>query len=387
MANGSLHCVYAVKETEYGVTPSDPALDQIRITSISLGLNKDSLQSSEIRCDRQMSDFRLGSNQVAGDIGFELSCDSFDDFLQGVLMSTDWTSPATTGTTTIDATASGYERATGSFLDDGFSVGQTVTASGFTGSGYNGESVITAVTALTMTTTPVDGTHGAETGGGDELVLAAESISAGTERSSFTFVRNFTDIDDKPYYIYRGVEFNSVQLTISANSIITGTLSTIGQSHETAVDLTDLGTPTYNDVSETEPLDSFTGTINEGGSTIAVVTEISLTLQNGIEPRFVVGSKDSIYPSVGDSNLTGQITAYFEDSTLVDKFLDEEDSSLTFRLPDSDGNMQRYRIPRIKYTGGQPDVSGTGPIILTMPFQALLDPDEDTNILIERVTA
>jgi hypothetical protein len=389
MANGSRHSLFAVKEVTYGQTPNNPALDLVRITGTTLGLSKDSLQSEEIRSDRQIADFRLGANQVGGDINFELSYGSFDRFLQAVLLSADWAAPATTGTTTISATATGFSRASGSFLTNGFAVGQTVTSSGFAGSGFNGKSIITAVTALTMITTPMSGTHGVEAGSGNELIIASQSVKAAATRSSFTFVRHFADIltADNPYYIYRGVELNSIQLSISANSMITGTFSVIGQSQETAQDLTGLGTPTYNPASTTSPLDSFTGTLEEGGSTVAVVTEISMTLQNGIEPRFVVGSKNSIYPSVGRSNLTGQVTAYFEDSTLVNKFLNETESSLVFSLPDGAGNIQRYRVPRIKYTGGQPDVSSEGPITLSMPFQALLDSSESTNMIIERTPA
>lgn len=390
MANGSRHSLYFVEESTYGTTPNNPALDLVRITGTTLGLAKDSLQSEEIRSDRQIADFRLGANQVGGDINFELSYGSFDQFLEAVLLSADWAAPADTGVTTLSATATGYSRASGSFLNDGFSVGQTVVAAGFAGSGYNGKSIITAVDALTMDTTPFPGgSHGVEAGDGDEQITASQSIAAAAERRSFTFVRYFADVlpADNPYYIYRGIELNSIQLSISANSMITGTFSVIGQSQETAQDLTGLGTPTYNPASTTSPLDSFTGALEEGGSTVAVVTEISMTLQNGIEPRFVVGSKNSIYPSVGRSNLTGQVTAYFEDSTLVNKFLNETESSLVFSLPDGAGNVQRYRVPRIKYTGGQPDVSGEGPITLSMPFQALLDSSESTNMLIERTPA
>ena len=386
MSNGSRHSMYAVEETVYGETPNDPALDLVRITGTTLGLAKDSLQSEEIRSDRQISDFRQGSNQVGGDINFELSYGSFDQFLEAVLLSDDWTSPATTGTTTISATATGFSRSVGSFVSDGFAVGQTVVSSGFAVLGYNGASVITAVDALTMTTAPLSGVHGIEAGDADELILASQSIAAGAERRSFSFVRHFADIAtvDNPYYIYRGCELNSVALSISANSMITGTLTVIGQSQETAGTLGGLGTPTFNAPSTTSPLDSFTGTLDEGGTSVAVITELSLTLANGIEPKFVVGSKNTIYPSVGRSNLTGQVTAYFEDSSLVDKFLDETESSITFSLPDGAGNVQRFRIPRIKYTGGQPDVTGEGPITLTMPFQALLDSSESTNIMIER---
>lgn len=390
MANGSRHSLFAVKELTYGQTPENPALELVRVTGTSLGLSKDSLQSEEIRSDRQISDFRGGANQVSGDINFELSYGSFDKFLQAVLLSNYWEASAYTGTITLDATATGYTRSTGSFIDDGFLVGHIVDVSGFTGSGFNGKSLITSVSALEMGTEIIgSGTHGVEAGDGDEEIMGSEEIKAGSTRSSFTFIRHFADIQssDNPFYIYRGIELNSMQLTISANSMVTGTFSVVGQSQETAADLTGLGSPTYPAASTNSPLDSFTGALQEGGITVGVVTEISMTLNNGIEPRFVVGDKNAIYPSVGRSNLTGQVTAYFENSTLVNKFLNETESSLVFSLPDGAGNTQRYRIPRIKYTGGQPDVSGEGPITLAMPFQALLDPNEGTNIIIERIPA
>lgn len=312
MANGSRHTLYIAKEADYGVTPTSPSLNTVRITGTTIGLQKDSLQSEEVRSDRQIADFRLGSNQVGGDINFELSYGSFDDLLQAVLLSEDWTA--------------------------------------------------------------------------DTPSLGTQQIKAGQKRTSFSMLRHFADVaaGGKPYFLYKGIELTSMQLTIAANAMITGTFTVVGQSQETLADLTGLGTPVYNPPSTTSPLDSFTGTLEEGGSVIAVVTEMTLTLQNTIEPRFVVGSKNTINPSVGRSNLTGQITAYFEDSTLVDKFIDETDSSLTFTLPDGAGNQQKFRIPRIKYTGGQPDVSGEGPITLSMPFQAVLDAASGTNILIER---
>lgn len=313
MSNGSRHALYGVPESTYGETPQDPALDAIRITGTTIGLSKDPLESAEIRSDRQKADFRLGANQVGGDLNFELSYGSFDQLLDAVLMADGWES--------------------------------------------------------------------------DTPALGTDQIKAGVTRKSFTFVRHFSDVAtaDKPYYIYRGVEINSMTLAIAANAMITGTFSVVGKSQALAEDLSVLGTPTFPPASTTSTLDSFTGSLTEGGTDIAVVTEINLELQNGIEPRFVVGSKDTIRPSDGRSNLTGTVTAYFENSTMVEKFLNESDSSIVFELPDGAGNVQRYRIPRIKYTGGQPDVTGEGPVTLSMPFQALLSPNEGTNILIERV--
>lgn len=312
MANGSRHALYSVAESTYGTTPTSPALDAVRITSCTLGLSKNSLESGEIRSDRQKADFRLGANQVGGEIGFELSYGSFDQFLEAVLMGAGWD---------VD--------------------------------------------------TPVAGT---------------DQLKAGVERRSFTMVRHFSDIQtaDKPYYIYTGVEINTMSLSIAADQMITGTFGVVGKGQTLATDLTALGTPTYNPESTTTPLDSFTGTLDEGGSSIAVITEITLELANGIEPRFVVGSKDTIKPSDSRSNLTGTISAYFEDSTMVEKFINETESSIVLTLPDADGNELKITIPRIKYTGGQPDVSGEGPVVLSMPFQALLDSSTSSNIVIER---
>jgi hypothetical protein len=53
----------------------------------------------------------------------------------------------TTGSTTLEATAGGYARSSGSFLTDGFAVGMEVTPSGFT---QTTPSLITAVSALAM---------------------------------------------------------------------------------------------------------------------------------------------------------------------------------------------------------------------------------------------
>lgn len=212
-------------------------------------------------------------------------------------------------------------------------------------------------------------------------------LKAGTIRRSFTLERFFGDIlpADKPYHRFTGVEFNTLQLQVNANEMITGTIGVVGKDMIT--DSAAIPGATYGAVSTTSPLDSFTGTLNEAGTPIAVITEIQLNLDNGLDPRFVVGSKTTLRPAIGRSNVSGTITAYFENSLLLDKFINEVESSILFNLPDGAGNNLKFTLPRIKYNGGQPDVQGEGPITLSMPFQALLDPVTGTNIIIKREPA
>lgn len=303
MANGSRHSLRMIPEVTYGVTPATPKWTPVRNTGVTLALTKESLQSEEIRDDRQIADFRLGARQVGGDINFELSYGSFDVLLEAALGGT-WTSNV---------------------------------------------------------------------------------LKSGTQRRSFSMERFFGDISsaNKPFHRFTGVEINTLALAINANAMITGSFSVIGKGMTT--DTAIVTGATYDPPTTTAPLDSFTGTLTESGTQIAVVTEIALSLENTLDVRFVVGSKETILPSIGRSNCTGNITAYFEDSRLLDKFLNETNSSLEFTLPDAEGNSYKFTVPRLKYTGGQPDVSGEGPITLNMPFQATLDPTAGTNIQVTRI--
>ncbi len=69
MANGSLHTMAQVAEASYGVTPATPAaFKPIRINSTTLGLSKNTLESGELRSDRNTADLRHGTVQVRGDV-------------------------------------------------------------------------------------------------------------------------------------------------------------------------------------------------------------------------------------------------------------------------------------------------------------------------------
>ena len=59
---------------------------------------------------------------------------------------------------TFSATATGYARATGSFLTDGFAAGEGINVAGFANSANNGRSIVTSVTALALGVQKAGGT-------------------------------------------------------------------------------------------------------------------------------------------------------------------------------------------------------------------------------------
>lgn len=224
----------------------------------------------------------------------------------------------------------------------------------------------------------------------DDLLEAAlcgtwtlDTLKAGTTRRSFTIERNFADIGE--YHRYEGCSINTLSLSVAPNAVVTASFGVMGSGYSIGTSI--LSGATYDAATTTSPFDSFTGTITEGGAPIAVVTSLELSLENGMESRFVVGSRKTLEPSIGRSNVSGTLTVYFESKTMLEKFINESDSSLEFSLVDLAGNSYVFTLPRIRYTGGQPDVSGEGSITLAMPFQALLDSVSGTNIQIDRVAA
>ena len=207
-------------------------------------------------------------------------------------------------------------------------------------------------------------------------------LKAGIKPWYFTIEREFADIQQ--FELFTGCMVNSLSLDIQSNAMVTGTISFIGKgvTFPTSTAAT-VSTPSFTH----SPVDGFHGALKEGGAEIAVITSISLNIDNGIEAANVVGSDEAEALVPGRINCTGTVSAYFEDMTLLQKFVDEAESSLEIVLGDGGPGSYIFTLPRIKYTGGDNGVDGEGPVMLDMPFQALLDSCTGTNVLIERIPA
>lgn len=79
-----------VKEAVFGVTPNNPIFRKIRYSGESLMYDIQTTQSNEIRDDRNVADTVQTKAGSQGDINFELSAESFDDFIQAA-MGSSWT--------------------------------------------------------------------------------------------------------------------------------------------------------------------------------------------------------------------------------------------------------------------------------------------------------
>ena len=210
-------------------------------------------------------------------------------------------------------------------------------------------------------------------------------LKAGTTFRSFTFERLFGNLDTPEYHRTEGAVINSLSLEVSPNQMVTGSFGVVGE--DLAIATSEVASSTYSADAGNIPFDSFTGSITEGGSSIATVTSLSLNVDNGVEPRFAVGSPITLEPSVGRINVTGTCTVYFTSKTLYEKFLNETESEIVLTLTDLDGNDLEFDLPRIKYTAGNPDVSDEGSVSIALDFQALYNSGDASNLVITRTAA
>jgi hypothetical protein len=401
-SSGAQRDLYYAIEDSFGVPPSTLTMTEVRNTEDTISLARDNFVSNERRGDRGIHDMRLGNKQPAGDINFEFSYESFDDFMAAALcadydtsqedLDDAWEAPyALTGTSAIDGITVDKDdktitRATGSWITDGLRVGDVITIAGFTEDGPPDETVnnqTTQITALTATVITVSSTTLEDTDSARdsiEFTTSATEIKKGTTVTSFVIERYFIDVTQ--YQLYTGGIINGFSLDLAPNGMVTGGFSFLFKDAENASSAYHDGDPV--DVETNRPFDSFTGYINENNTASEVLSALNFSLDNGFERNFVLMADTCPQMTSGRSNVTGSITAYFENKTLYDKFVNETESSLEVGFQDNNLNGYVITLPRVKYTSAETPVNSDGAIINTMNFQALDDATEASNIIIRK---
>jgi len=350
-------------------------LRTLRATGRNVNLEKNILESQEVDPDGQETDARHGFNRVVGSPGFQLSRADYDDFIE-FAMGREWDDDiALSGSPDLGvSSAQDFTRDAGSFITDGFRPGDIIRTASFSNTENNADWRVTAVaaTALTVVKT-TDGTSkptAESEAGGKSLTFPGKRIDIGTDLCTIVLQRAFADVSQ--YQVFNGVAVDEWQLNVEPESIIGGTFNLLGMS-AAALASSSISGSAVLDSSGNSPFAAFDGEIYEGGSRIAVATSLDYTLSRSRSLNPVIGSRFSPDVFEGTARATGTLTAYFETAALLNKFINETESSLWFRFDDPNDSTQFMNIvfPRVKYNGGSMDPPQEGPVPLEMPFRAL----------------
>ena len=380
-------------ESTYGALPAAASAQALRRVSSSLDLSKDTYQSNEIRTDLQVADFRHGVRRVKGSISGELSAKTYSDFIAAALKR-DFAAVSAISGASITIAGSGptytVTRAAGSFLTDGVKLGDIIRLSVGTlnALNINKNLMVVTLTATVATVIVVNAT-----------AMFAEGPIASTTVTVFgkkTFVPT-SGHTDKSYSIehwysdvaqsetFRGCKVQKVAVQLPPSG-----MATIGIDF-TGMDVT-TGTVQYftspTAATTSGVLAAVNGVVRLNGITVAILTGLNFTIDCGTTGDAVVGQNVVPNQFPGSVKVSGQATAYFQDATLRDVFLNETEVDLYAVFTSSSAataEFVQFAFPRIKL-GGASKNDGQGGLVQTLPFTALYNSAGGAGISSEATT-
>lgn len=360
---------------------------------LSGGLTKDSFASNTIRTDQQRPNGTHGTRSVNRSLDQELQFGGHTELLAGALRNS-WDAASTTGAVTtigLNSSTKAITRSTGSFIADGFKVGDIVRATGFAAAGNNNKNFrLTAVAALSMTFANDSwlGTLTTESAGATVTVASPSkklSIpSTGHTNDYFTIEEFNEDIAQSERDV--DCKISTMAITIPANGNATVNFGFLGR--DASYDTTQyFSNPA--DAPSGEILNGVNGLLSYNGADSVVLTNVSISLDAGAEIKPVVGSNISPDVFTSAATITGSMSALFEDDAILGDFNGEVEAPLfvyMFANTSANSDFIIIKLPNIKINSADKSADGTA-ISLASNFSAgvLLDGStvkEQTSIVI-----
>jgi len=221
----------------------------------------------------------------------------------------------------------------------------------------------------------------ATTGAGDPYTHVAKvgfsGASAGDMETGLTLEIGHTDIAQ--YLSYTGCRINTIGISASSEGVATLDVGIIGKGAP-AVDTSSLDASPTSYTSDAQS--HFAASIEEGGSSSAIVTQVDMTLNNGLDDSLrTIGSSGEIVdlPETA-ATVTGSLTALFQDMTLLNKGINNTESSLQLAWTDGTHSLT-LDIPELVYEPSSPAISGPAGVMVNLNFRAYYANGADATIL------
>ncbi len=366
----------------------------LRRVTAAFNLTKDTYQSNEIRVSQQVSDMRHGTRSVTGTVNGELSAGSYYDLIEAIL-GRDFTSTSSiTGLTVniVDNSDGSYNivRSTGTFAGSGVTAGSTIRlTAGAAAGNLNRNLLVLSINGATLVVQPLDstGTLTEETAvSGVTVAIPGKStyapLSNHTDKS-FTVEEAYTDIDQ--YERYDGLKVNSLSIALPATGLATIDIGMTGKDMGRSDTTAYFTSPTAQ--STTGVMAAVNGLVVVDGAPVALITSADVAIERATENAQVVGSNSIANVFTGRITASGNMSLYFIDGTLRDKYVNEERVSVIFTLTEGNGatdNVLTIAFPSVKF-GSLEKADAENGIVASVAFTALENSNTSTGLVASTV--
>lgn len=351
MADTNRGRIAIVPEASFGVTPTDPVFQIMRLVNSGLQYTKNTTESNELDSSRMLTDIVEVGASSSGNLDFELSAGSYDQLIEAVLGGTRSTAISVAATTA--SIASSVLTATGEFANA--EVGQWLLLQGWAEPENNGWKQITSVSGAPNAVTVSGVVDEADTASG---TVKGQTMINGVTKRSFSIEESYLDVSQ--FRLFQGMRPSSMNLSISAGSILTGAFNFMGTTSEVASSATWLGSGSRT-AANTNPVLNATANVGDiivdGSVSTACFQSIDLSIDNSLREVSCLGNKFPGAINYGRQMVSGSFTKLFVDWTTYQKMLDHDDLTLSFGAYNSNGGIHIY-LPRVKLGSDAVNLSG-----------------------------
>lgn len=368
----------------------------LRRVSSTLTLNKDTYQSNEVRSDRQISDFRHGVKRVAGNVAGEFSPLTYEEWFEAAFRGT-WAAAVSKSNTELtsvsaDSTTSNFTFGGGDPVSEGFRVGMVLQFASLSETTNNGVNYLilgfSGASNRIVEVYPAPTTMGADT----SFTVASTGSSLTVPSSDHVSRKLAVEIWNQDVDIARvftECRVGGFNLQLPPTGIATLDFPLMGRNMWLYEDSNSPFFAAPAAETTTGLFAAVNGLLRVSGETVAVLTGLQLSMNLNPSADPVVGS--DLVPEIflGRANVTGQMTAMFQDADLIRDFIDENEIELLAYLVTSSSDAapcSTLYLPRIKLGGADLQTQGEGGQLITLPFQGLKSTATTASTGIEQTT-
>ena len=217
--------------------------------------------------------------------------------------------------------------------------------------------------------------------------------------NQFAVERRFEDHNPVTRELFLGMALNNFNITLSPQAIAVGSLTWFGFNSAVSdnspsypelyanppVDVPALQNDVYNTSSDIGRLGRGVDAIDAAG--LNFVLEATIEINNNLRRQPAVGVFGAAGIGVGELSVTGTLSTYFDNDEILQVILQNQETTLDLITQGGDGRSMVFDMPRIKFSGGAPDVPGKNADV-TIPgtYQAILSPTYGYTISTQNVS-
>jgi hypothetical protein len=337
-------------EASFGVVSSTGNHYALRANGEGLEYSLKTEKSKELRNSRGVADLILVDADAAGDIPTEFSYGEYDSLICAALCTAPsnvvGTNGVATGTATFSSTGLTFAAGT-SFAQ--VESGQYIRVTGAVNTGNNG--IFGPATGLLGGGTGIGfgtGTFTAETGTANVVVYGAR-YKNGTTKISHSIERLNNDLTGARYEAFRGMVIDKWGMNWAPGSIVGQTLGFMGKD---ALPMsTGTALPGSLTASATNPIVNAVnqiGTIREGGAALSgtYCRGLSMQVSNNVEMLKALENLGAVDFRLGEFSVQLQMTLYLADATYYNKFINNTNTSFSWRVTDAGATRTCSRCRR-----------------------------------------